>query len=173
MKLKGITQSVILFAAITFATQYLFIAYLPNIIFCIGKYRSGKPLNTVIYAPKTDANLRKVVLPNPDFIYNACFYDVTAKDILITGEFPDSIQYASLAFYGNNVQPYYVMNNQTGLKQRFKLRLSSVNRIRGDVSTPTKQGTVLLRLLVTDSLQMDKALCIQKAFKVRELNQNE
>lgn len=173
MKRKEVILLIILFVSIVFGVQHLFIVYVPNIIFGIGKFRSGEPLNTVIYAPKTDAKLRKVVLPNPDFIYNACFYDATARDILITGEFPDSTQYASLAFYGNNVQPYYVMNNQRGLKQRFKLRLSSVNRVRGDISTPTKQGAVLLRMLVTDSFQMEKALSIQKTFKVQELDQSE
>ncbi len=173
MKGKSAIKSLLPFAAIVFATQHLFIAFVPNIIFGIAKHRSEKPLNTVIAAPKTDARLRKVVLPNPDFIYSACFYDASERDLLITGEFPDSMQYASLAFYGNNVQPYRVMNNQVGLKRQFKLRLSSVNRIRSEVATPTKQGAILLRVLVTDSAQMNKALALQKKFKVQVLDQND
>jgi uncharacterized membrane protein len=156
-----------------YAVQRLFIAYAPNLIFAIAKYRSHAPLNTVIYAPPTDAKLRKVVLPNPDFIYNACFYDVTKTDLLITGDFPDSTQYASLAFYGEDMQPYYVMNNQVGLKKHFKLRLTHSNRIRGDIRSPGKQGSFLLRLLVKDSIGIKRTLDIQKAFKVEELDQND
>jgi uncharacterized membrane protein len=173
MRKRKFLPRLLVFAAIVFVTQYLFIAYLPNLIFAIAKYHSHEPLNTVIYAPKTNAKLRKVVLPNPDFIYNACFYDASEKDILITGEFPDSTQYSSLAFYGNNVQPYYVKNNQVGMKSRFKIRLSSVGRIHSDVRTPTKQGAVLMRILVTDSAQLKNALALQKTFRVDVLDQNE
>lgn len=173
MKLKNTIILLILFGTIAFVVQYLLIAFIPNLIFGIAKYRTGKPLNTVIYAPKTDAKLRRVVLPNPDFIYNACFYDASDKDLLITGEFPDSTQYCSLAFYGNNIQPYYVMNNQVGLKQRFTLRLSSVNRVRSDITTPTNQGSILLRILVSDSLQLKNAIVLQKKFKIQVLEQNE
>jgi uncharacterized membrane protein len=170
---KDIAIWILFAAAIIFAVQYLFIAYVPNIIFLIAKYRSQKPLNTVIYAPPTDAKLRRVVLPNPDFIYNACFYDLTSTDLLITGEFPDSTQYGSLAFYGENMQPYYVMNNQVGLKRHFKLRLSHAGRIRPDITSQGKQGSFLLRLLVSDSSQMGRTLEIQKAFKVQVVSQNE
>lgn len=173
MKAGKMVSLLILFVAIIFATQYLFIAYLPNLIFMIAKHRSGVSLNTVIHAPKTDAKLRKVVLPNPDFIYSVCFYDATEKDILFTGLFADSTQYCSLAFYGNNVQPYYVRNNQVGLRDSFRLRLSTVNRARCDLTSPTKQGAALLRILVTDSIQMQKALALQQAFKIQELNQND
>lgn len=173
MKAGRIIRLALLFAVIVFAVQYLFIAFLPNLIFSIAKHRSAKPLNTIMQAPKTDAKLRRVVLPNPDFIYNACIYDASDKDILVTGEFADSTQYCSLAFYANNVQPYYVMNNQVGIKKKFKLRLSSVCRIHCDLKTPTKQGAILMRMLVADSTQMKKALALQKTFKVQELEQNE
>jgi uncharacterized membrane protein len=173
VKRSDAVKWVVIAAVIIYAVQRLFIAYVPNIIFMIAKYRSHKPLNTVIYAPPTDAKLRKVVLPNPDFIYNACFYDISKTDLLITGDFPDSSQYASLAFYGEDMQPYYVMNNQVGLKNHFRLRLSCVGRIRADIVSPAKQGSFLMRLLVSDSAQMKRTLEIQKAFKVQEINQNE
>jgi len=157
---------------IAFVAQYLFIAFLPNLIFVIAKFRSEKPLNTVIHAPKTDAKLRRVVLPNPDFIYSVCFYDASNKDILITGELPDSMQYCCLAFYGSNVQPFFVKNNKVGGKQHLKLRMSTVNRVSYDLTTPTKQGAILMRILVADSIQMKQALALQKTFKVQELNQH-
>lgn len=171
--MKQYLKPLILFAAIVFATQYLFIAYLPNMIFAIAKHRSGVPLNTVIQAPKTDAKLRRVVLPNPDFVYDACFYDVSKNDLLITGEFPDTtLQYCSLAFYGDNVQPYYVMSNLQGFKRKYSVRLSTVGRVNGCIKTPAAQGVVLMRVLVTDSLQLVKAKRMQQIFKATVLPQD-
>ncbi len=173
MKAIKIFGVVLSFAAIVFVVQYLFIAYIPDLIFAIAKRRSEKPLNSVIHAPRTDAKLRRVVLPNPDFIYSACFYDASENDLMITGEFPDSTQYGSLAFYGSNIQPYLVMNNQNGRKTKFKLRLTSVSRVHSDIISPNKQGAILLRMLAVDSAQIQKALSLQKTFKVVPINQNE
>ena len=170
--MRNYFKSALFFAAIIFATQYLFIAFVPELIFAIAKHRSGKPLNTVIQAPRTDAKLRRVVLPNPDFVYNACFYDVSKNDLLITGLFSDSTQYSSLAFYGDNVQPYYVMNNLQGFKRKYSVRLSSVGRENGCIRTPSKQGAILMRVLVTDSAQYEKAKQLQSVFTVRLLPQN-
>lgn len=170
--MRNYFTSTFLFAAIVFAMQYLFIALVPDIIFAIAKHRSGKPLNTVIQAPRTDAKLRRVVLPNPDFVYNACFYDVSKNDLLITGLFADTSQYCSLAFYGDNVQPFYVMNNLQGFKKKYSVRLSSVGRENGCIRTPTKQGAILMRVLVTDSAQYENAKQLQSIFKVQLLPQN-
>lgn len=170
--MRNYLKSAFLFVAIVFATQYLFIAFVPDIIFAIAKHRAGKPLNTVIQAPRTDAKLRRVVLPNPDFVYNACFYDVSKNDLLITGLFADTSQYCSLAFYGDNVQPYYVMNNLQGFKKKYSVRLSSVGRENGCIRTPSKQGTILMRVLVTDSVQYENAKQLQAIFKVQLLPQN-
>jgi uncharacterized membrane protein len=170
--MKKYLKPVILFVAIVVVTQYYFIAFLPNIIFAIAKFRSGKPLNTIIQAPKTDAKLRRVVLPNPDFMYDACFYDVSKNDLLITGEFADTTQYCSLAFYAANVQPYYVMNNLQGFKKKYSLRLSSVARVNGCIKTPSTQGTLLMRVLVTDSTQYANAKRLQQIFKATVLPQD-
>lgn len=171
--MKSYLKPIVLFALIVYGTQYILIAYLPNLVFAIAKYRSGQDLNTVIVAPKTDAKLRRVVLPNPDFVYDACFYDVSKNDLLITGEFPDTtLQYCSLAFYGDNVQPYYVMNNLQGFKRKYSVRLSSVNRVNGCIRVPSKQGAVLMRVLVTDSVQYAKAKRLQDLFKATLLSQD-
>ncbi len=164
---------VLLFAVLVFAVQYLFIAAVPSIIFSIAKYRKPVPVNTVYHAGKTDATLRKVVLPNPDFIYSACFYNLSETDLVITGEFPDTSQYCSLAFYDDKVQPYYVRNNLQGFKNKYSIRLSSVNRVVRTLRAKTKQGTVLMRILVTDSAQMANAKRIQQSFKAKEVPQND
>ncbi len=168
-----ILSRALLFVLLVFSVQHLFIAYVPAMIFAIAKQRKPQPMNTVITAGKTDASLRKVVLPNPDFIYSACFYDLSNSDLIITGELADSTQYCSLSFYDDNVQPYYVRNNLQGFKSKFILRLSSVNRVQRTLRAKTKQGAVLMRILVTDSAQMANAKRIQQLFKVSEVPQND
>ena len=171
--MRKILQRILLFVFIVFITQHLFIAYVPQLVFAIAKHRKPQPVNTVYHAGKTDASLRKVVLPNPDFIYSACFFNLSKNDLLITGEFPDTSQYCSLAFYDDNVQPYYVRNNLQGFKNKYTIRLSAVNRVQRTLRAKTKQGTVLMRILVTDSSQMANAKRIQQLFKVKEVPQND
>ncbi len=173
MKPIKIMKYSLLLAALIFAVQYVFIEFLPNIAFQIAKYRSAQPLNTVIRAPKTDASLRRVVLPNPDFIYNACFYDVSENDLIITGTFPDTNQYYSVSFYGSNVQPFYVMNNLQGRKRKYSVRLSSSSRVNGTLRAVSKQGVVLMRVLSTNSEQEQSARQLQKEFRAIPVAQNE
>ncbi len=166
-------KRVVLFAVIVFAVQYLFIAAVPSLVFAIAKVRKPQPMNTVYHAGKTDAGMREVVLPNPDFIYSACFFDLSKNDLVITGEFPDTSQYCSLAFYDDNAQPWYVRNNLQGFKNKYSIRLSSVNRVVRTLRAKTKQGTVLMRILVTDPAQMANAKRLQQSFKVKGVPQND
>jgi uncharacterized membrane protein len=164
---------VLVFGLLVWLTQYLFIANVPKLIFAIAKHRKPVDMNTVYHAGKTDATMRKVVLPNPDFIYSACFFDLSKKDLLITGQFPDTSQYCSLAFYGDDVQPYYVRNNLQGFKPNYSIRLSYVNREQRTLRAKTKQGVVLMRVLVTDSAQVANAKRIQQLFRVKEVPQSD
>lgn len=168
-----IASRVFLFAVIVWVAQYLFVAYVPNIIFGIAQFRKPQPVNTVIHNGKTDATMRKVVLPNPDFIYSACFYDLTNNDLMIEGEFADSIQYCSLSFYGDDVQPYYVRNNMQGFKSKYVLRFSSVNRVTRTLRAKTPKGVILMRILATTPAQIAKARQLQATFKVRAISQND
>ncbi len=168
-----IATRMLLFAVIVWVAQYLFIAYVPNIIFGVAQFRKPQPVNTVIHNGPTDATMRKVVLPNPDFIYSACFYDLTDNDLIIEGEFADSTQYCSLSFYGDDVQPYYVRNNMQGFKPKYSIRFSSVNRVVRTLRAKTKKGVILMRILATTPQQMARAKQLQATFKVRTISQNE
>lgn len=166
MKIRSFITGATLFCILVFAVQYLFIASIPDLVFFIAKYRSGKPLNTVIQAPKTDAKHRKVVLPNPDFVYNAVFYDVSKSDLIISGEFPDSSQYCALAFYGDDAQPYRVINNLQSKSKSFRFHLSQSKLDSMAVVSPTAQGVLLMRILVKDNEQYEIAKQLQKLMKV-------
>ncbi|MCW5906861.1 MAG: DUF1254 domain-containing protein [Chitinophagales bacterium] len=167
----------VVFGMLVYLIQYLLIAYLPNVLFGLAKVLSRKPLNTVISPPKTDAKLRRVVLPNPDFVYSVIFYDVSEHDVVLTGEFPDTSQYACIGFYGNNLQPYRVINNQTGVTGSYKIRLTANNSSKlannanryFTVQAKTKQGSILMRLLVTDSVHLKQAAEIQRKLMIAEM----
>ncbi len=169
----NLLKRLLLFVAIVVLVQYCFIRFVPNLIFAIAQVRKPQPLNTVIHAGKTDASLRKVVLPNPDFIYSACFYDVSDSDLVINGVFADTSQYCCLAFYDNTMQPYYVRNNLQGFKNRYAIRLSSVAREQRTLKAKTKKGVVLMRVLTTNADQVNRARQIQDSFNLKVLPQND
>jgi uncharacterized membrane protein len=145
---------IVAFLVLVFCTQWLVVKYLPNLVYRIAVHRAGET-NKWIAAGKTDATMRRVVLPNPDFIYSALFYDVNDKDLVIMGVLPDSM-YASVAFYDNRCQPWYVYNNlsknRTGQFwfQLSKRGLKGTNQIQAK----TNKGVIICRFLVgTDSLR--------------------
>lgn len=154
------------FVLIIAVVQHMFIAYVPNIIFAIAQFRKPQAENTVIHALSTNAKMRKVVLPNPDFIYSACFYNVSNNDLVISGEFPDSSQYCSVAIYDNTTLPFYVSNNLSNQVKDFKLRLSKSKNSASDIVAKTKRGVILMRVLATDENQINNAKRIQQLFKV-------
>ncbi len=157
---------VFLFVLIVATVQHLFIAFVPDIIFAIAQYRKPQPLNTIIHATQPDAQMRQVVLPNPDFIYSACFYNVTENDLIISGEFPDTSQYCSLAFYDNTCQPFFVSNNLHGMAKNYTIRLKTYNKGQHGVVAKSNRGVILMRILVTNAAQAANAKRIQTKFKV-------
>lgn len=149
--------------------QWLVIKYIPNVVYKIAVHRSGNDFNRWINAGKTDAGMRRVVLPNPDFIYSALFYDVSGKDIILTGNFPDST-YASVAFYDNRCQPYYVYNNLSDNRKgqfRFQLSKKSANG-PNQLQAKTGRGVVICRFLVKDSSKYEKMRAYQQQLACSE-----
>ncbi len=171
--MKSYIVPFVLCIALAWAVQSWIIAAVPRIIFALAEPLSHEPLNTLINAPRTDAKLRRVVLPNPDFIYSAVFYDVSKGDLLFSGKFPDSSQYACLAFYNNNLQPYYVVNNQKGITGAYQFRLTASDKKDNSpftIHAQTKQGSILMRLLVTDTIETNTALAIQKGLSFEQIH---
>jgi hypothetical protein len=139
---------VVVFISIAAVTQWAAIKYIPNLVHAIAVHRVKK-INVWVNAGKTDAAMRKVVMPNPDFIYSALFYDVNSHDITVSGYLPDS-GYASVAFYDDRCQPYYVYNNlEPNHTGPFTFSLSSrlVKVIHG-LHPLTNTGVIICRYLL-------------------------
>jgi len=159
--MKRIWLPVLLFVAIALFTQWLVIKYVPDMVHAIAVHRV--PItNQWINNDKTDARMRRVVLPNPDFKYSALFYDVTQHDIIITGTLPDS-SYGSVAFYDNRCQPYYVYNNLSPeRKGHFEFHISkTASEGAKQLHPKTNTGVIICRFLVKN----DSAFNVMKTYQ--------
>ena len=147
--MKKFAVNALIVIVLAFITQWMFIRYVPNLVYKIAAHRAGKPGNHWIHAGKTDAGMRRVVMPNPDFVYSAFFYDVNEKDIVISGVLPDS-GYASISFYDNRCQPYFVYNNLSEEhKGKFALTLSQHESTGPhEVKAKANKGVLICRFLV-------------------------
>ena len=161
--MRRIVPAILIFLLIAFATQRAVIKYLPAVVYRIALHRSNSAVNTWINAPKTDATMRKVVLPNPDFVYSALFYDVRKQAIDISGTLPDST-YASISFYDNRCQPYFVYNNiDTAHAGSFNLHLSSGDKMEGNnVNAKSKRGVIICRFLKSNDSSYAQLVNFQK-----------
>jgi uncharacterized membrane protein len=153
----------IAFLLIVFVTQWMVIKYLPSLVYRIAIHRIDNKFNVWINSGKTDANMRRVVMPNPDFVYSALFYDVRNKNLTVSGVLPDST-YASISFYDNRCQPYYVYNNlDSARKGKFELILVKNGDDDGhSVHVKTDRGVIICRFLKSTDSSYQQLVPYQK-----------
>jgi uncharacterized membrane protein len=147
--MKRIVVYALIVALLAFIFQWMFIKYVPDLVYKIAIHRTNGQSNQWINAGKTDAKMRRVVMPNPDFVYSALFYDVTDNDLSVSGVLPDS-GYASVAFYDDRCQPYYVYNNLDPMRTgKFNFRLSkAAARSSNDIQVKSARGVLICRYLM-------------------------
>ncbi len=162
-------------ALLSFGFYHLSIRLLPNVIFSIVQSKSkerGLKTNQVYYPPLPDETSRSVVMPNPDFLYVACFYDVSKDDYQITGTMPDST-YWSVAFYEPNTVNFYIKNDQQYTSDTLNLILSNketqTNLNSEIVKAPTPKGFMLIRILITQREDLEQFETYQKSVRFEKL----
>ena len=160
--MKRFAVDALIVALLAFIFQWMFIKYVPDLVYKIAIHRIKGQSNQWISAGKTDAKMRRVVMPNPDFVYSALFYDVNDKDISVSGVLPDS-GYASVAFYDDRCQPYYIYNNldrkRTG---KFNFRLSNAApRSTNDMQVKSGRGVIICRYLMKGDSSYQKMKAYQ------------
>jgi uncharacterized membrane protein len=141
------------------------------------KINSDATLNQPVYSRVIDETERRVVMPNPDFLYVAMGYDVRKHPVRITGSMPDST-YASVALYASNTENYFVVNDRQLPQKKFDIILAKEE----DESLPSKYpdseivyakstlGTVLMRMLITTPEEIPHLKNIQQSFKAEVLH---
>ncbi len=164
--MRKIVIGLIGFVLLVLAIQWAVIHYLPDVVYKIATRRIEHKFNVWINAGKTDASMRRVVMPNPDFVYSALFYDVTDNNIQISGVLPDST-YASISFYDDRCQPYCVYNNLDSSRTgKFELNL-----VKNETSAPhtvhvkTERGVVICRFLKSTDGSYQQLVPYQKMLR--------
>ena len=147
-----------IFAILTFAFYHLTIQFLPNGIYGILKYRAlndrGYATNELVYNPLPTSESRAVVMPNPDFLYISCFYDLSEGPLHLTGIMPD-FSYWSVAFYQPNTVNWYIKNDLEYGTNDLSLILSKDENLNNPTNTeiavaPEDEGFLLIRILVSN-----------------------
>jgi len=150
----------LLFAVIFGVFGYqMTIRYLPNFIYNkVHQKASERNLsdNTLSYHDLPTDTLRRVVMPNPDFLYVSCFYDVSENPLRFTGNLPDS-SYWSVSFYQPNTINWYIKNDMEYASNDLDLVLTKKDTdYKNDfgksevAASPTDKGFMLIRIVVTD-----------------------
>ena len=161
--MRKIVYGIICFLLLAFATQWAVIKYFPDLVYKIATHRTGNRFNTWINAGETNASMRKVVMPNPDFVYSALFYDITDHPITVSGVFPDST-YASVSFYDDRCQPYQVYNNlDPNRKGKFEFILDSKEaNAPHSMKAKTNRGVIICRFLRSNDSSYRQLVSYQK-----------
>jgi uncharacterized membrane protein len=166
--MRKVVTGTIVFLLIAFTVQWALVKYAPNLVYKIAIGRVKGEFNKWMNAGNTDANMRRVVMPNPDFVYSALFYDVADKDISVSGILPDST-YASVSFYDDRCQPYYVYNNLDSTRRgKFELKLGkSDERNAQFIHAKTTRGAIICRFLKSTDSSYQQLVPFQQALSVR------
>ena len=164
---------------------FLLIAYMgyqftiiatPYLIQIAVKIKSGKPLNEPVFSEVVTDKERRVVMPNPDFLYVVMGYDLKDHPLHIRAQMPDSTYY-SIAFYSASTKNYYVQNDRQTPDKKVDIILAKEGEtIRGDhpaskiVYSPGRFGSMLVRILICDSTQIPYLQKIQHSLTAMPLS---
>jgi uncharacterized membrane protein len=156
-------------------SYWLTVSLTPYVILLAVKTGSKSTLNQPVYAGIITEKDRHVVMPNPDFLYVACGYDLRKSPVRITGVMPDS-SYCSVALYAANTLNFYIRNDrQTADRNVDFLLVKKGEEDKYDntentiVSSPTSAGVMLVRILIEDTAKINYLKEIQHTFKVTPL----
>lgn len=135
---------------------YTTVYYYPNLVYRGAVKKMNLEENTPSFRDLPDATFRSVVKPNPDFLYVIGTYNLSKGAVQIKGIMPDS-SYWSLALYAPNTVNYYVKNDQEYGTPDLNIVIKKKKQ-EGDfpkeaeiVTSKTKKGLFLFRILVTDN----------------------
>lgn len=127
-------------------------------IISIGRDEARTQSGTLVYLPPAiDHTQRRIVMPSPDLLYASCAFDLGEGPVrvLFNARYP---RYWSLALYAANSDTYLVRNDRDAGERGIDLRIDADRGTRAgnrrdaaeSVTSPTRRGFLLLRLLVDD-----------------------
>src|SRR6266481_5597223 len=112
--------------------------------------------NTILHAPRPNANSRGVVRPSPDMLYSICVYDLGAAGGAVrvsTHDMPET--YWSVSLFDVDTNNFYALNARQAKAGAADFLLTAPGASVGSahlpvVVPPTDRGIVLFRTLIND-----------------------
>lgn len=163
---------IILLAAVFgyFATIFL----TPYSILLFIKFNSGSKMNVPVFTEEMTDKDRHVVMPNPDFLYTACGYNLWGSAIRVSGKLPENT-YGSIALYADNTLNYYIKNDRQAPDKSFDFILTrnkkDIEKYPGKevIVSPSGMGTILTRILIDKPENIEELKKVQRSIKVEKL----
>ena len=151
---KWIAATLLVAAIVHIATVY----FLPRLIMLrtVAGISRQAAANTILHAPRPNANSRGVVRPSPDILYSICVYDLNAAGGAIrvsTHDMPDT--YWSVSLFDVDTNNFYALNDRQTKAGAADFVLTASGAPAGNaglpvVVPPTNRGIVLFRTLIND-----------------------
>ena len=155
---KWIAATLLVAAIVHVATVLL----LPRLIMLrtVAGISKRAAANTILHAPRPNANSRGVVRPSPDLLYSICVYDLSAAGGAIrvsTHDMPDT--YWSVSLFDVDTNNFYALNDQQTKAGAADFLLTASAAPAGSaglpvVVPPSNRGIVLFRTLINDDNRM-------------------
>lgn len=108
-------------------------------------------------------------MPNYDFIYTMCRYDLSNGDLYVSMPVPENDRYWVVHVHNNNTNVAFKINNLEIDEDRYELLITNKENINSSLNTinTTNKGTVFWRLLVNTAEEI-KSLDTQRRTTVCE-----
>jgi uncharacterized membrane protein len=171
--MKKIFFYLFLVSLMSYFSYHLTIYYIPKTVYGVLHYKMEKNQNLqdneIKHLDVPNHKSRDVVMPNPDFLYSVCFYDLSEGDLNLTGTMPDST-YWSVSFYKPNTINWYVKNDKEFNTNQLDIKLSLLNRKEENtLKSPEKNGLMIIRILVEkkDQKSLDYFKSLQKSIVIK------
>lgn len=128
---------------------------------------SASGVNHIIHGHRATAASNAVVRSSPDQLHSACVFDVSNGPVEIGGRVPSS--YYSISLYAQNSSNFFSRNDRD-LASSYRLLLVGKDEPRPQgvperqiVTTPSKRGIVLIRLIIPDAERLSQLKTIQRS----------
>ena len=96
-------------------------------------------------------------MPNYDFIYTMCRYDLSEGDLYVSMPVPEDERYWVVHVHNNNTNVAFKINNLEIETDRYEMMITNKENLNSSIKTirTTEKGTVFWRLLVNTVDEID------------------
>ena len=173
-------------ASFTMFGYFAFILIIPHLMMGLALARTERQdnagTNHIAHSPIVDEaygpdTYYLFTRPNPDILYSACSYDLSAGPVLVGMR--NHPEYGSIAFHARNTDNYAIINNlsdgQQGAEIEALVILEGSPRPKGYsgqvITSPTTTGMAIIRTLMEHRGDLQRYLALQQAHRCEPYRQ--